>query len=38
MAETLIQKDDKQNTILKLSSYFIALEYIEIALMVILNR
>lgn len=38
MAETLIQKEKKQNSILKLSSYFIALEYIEVALMVILNR
>jgi hypothetical protein len=38
MAEIIMQKVDKQDTILKLSLYFIAMEYVEIVLMVILNR
>lgn len=38
MAEIIMQKTENQGTILKLSSYFIALEYVEVFLMVILNR
>jgi hypothetical protein len=38
MAEIIMQKVDKQDTILKLSLYFIAMEYVEIVLMVFLNR